>query len=333
MQVVVATHPASLEHDPGEWHPERAARVEAVLRGIRGSGLEVVEFEAPGMEIDELALVHDRSYVEDIEAICRLGGGMLDADTIVSPQSWEAAIRSAGAVRAVVEELEVRSGATGFAVTRPPGHHATRDRAMGFCLFNNVALTARWLRQRHQRVVILDWDVHHGNGTQALLGDDPGVLFVSVHQSNFYPFEGHLADIEMEAPGTNINVPIPAGTGGDVVREVWGELLLPVVERFEPDWVLISCGFDAHVFDPIGELRLVDSDYQWISSRIADIVPAERTVLALEGGYDLEAIEDSTAAALRGLAGQDPEGPSLASREGSDRVLGPAKTAIDRFWS
>ena len=333
MKVVVATHPVSLEHDTGDWHPERPARVEAVLTGVRASGLEIIELESPEITRAQLALVHDPLYVDDIETICRLGGGVLDADTVVSVDSWEAALRSAGAVSALVEELESRSDTTGFAVSRPPGHHATRNRAMGFCLFNNVAVAAASLRARGQKVAILDWDVHHGNGTQTLLGDDPGVLFASVHQSNFYPFEGQLSDIERMAPGTNINVPVPAGTAGDVVREIWGELVMPVVERFAPDWVLVSSGFDAHVRDPIGELRLIEADYGWISARIREVAPPERVVFALEGGYDLGALEGSTAAVVRGLSGAESEDTTLRSPSTSTSVLAPAAAAIKRHWT
>lgn len=335
MEVVVARHPSSLEHDTGPHHPERPDRVRAANRGVVGSGLEVTEIEAPPIEAVELALVHDISYVEMIKTLSSHGGGALDVDTVVSEQTWEAALTAAGAVRVLVEELEGRPDSTGIAITRPPGHHATADRAMGFCIFNNVAISAAQVRARGDRVAIVDWDVHHGNGTQAMLGDDPDVLYVSIHQDHFYPYEGNLSDINMgEAKGTNINIPVPAGTAGDVYRRAWGELVIPVVSAFAPDWVFVSAGYDGHLDDPLGGLSLVADDYGWLASRLAEVHPTNRTILALEGGYDLEAIEQSVAATLLGLAGsvEDTSEPLISPPEASDAV-DAAVVEISRYWA
>ena len=175
----------------------------------------MVTIEAPEIQREELAVVHDASYIEMVEAFCSLGGGALDMDTVVSEASWQAALTAAGGVKALVEEMQADGDAAGFAITRPPGHHALANRAMGFCLFNNVAVAAALLRAGGQRVAILDWDVHHGNGTQAIVGQDPGVLYISVHQSPFYPFDGRIEDIDSEdGKGTTVNVPLPAGTAG-----------------------------------------------------------------------------------------------------------------------
>ncbi len=333
MKVLVATHQASLDHDTGPAHPERPARVEAVLRGIRGSGLVVSELESPPASNSDLTRVHHRSYVEQIEVFCRLGGGALDYDTVVSPASWDAAIRAAGGLLALVEELEASRGTSGFAVTRPPGHHALADRAMGFCLFNNVAVAASALRTKGQRVAIVDWDVHHGNGTQTMLGDDPGVLYVSMHQDALYPFEGFPADIDRMEPGTNINIPVPAGTAGDLVRPAWRELVVPVLTQFEPDWVLVSAGFDAHHNDPIADLALIEADYGHMAAGIAEVIPPERIIIALEGGYDLAALEHSTASTLRGLSGELPSGEPFISPPGSQLAIDRASMAISRYWS
>ena len=334
MEVVVASHPSSLEHDTGPRHPERPDRVHAVRRGVLESGLEVIEVEAPQIEAIELGLVHDDSYVEMIKTLSSLGGGALDSDTVVSEQTWEAALTAAGAVRVLVEELETRTDSTGFAITRPPGHHAIANRAMGLCIFNNVAIAAALVRTREDRVAIVDWDVHHGNGTQALLGDDPGVLYVSIHQDHFYPYEGHLADIDVgEARGTNINIPVPAGTAGDVYRRAWGELVIPVVSAFAPDWVFVSAGYDSHVDDPLGGLSLVADDYGFLASRLAEVHPINRTILALEGGYDLEAIERSVTATLTGLAGsEDHKLGRLVSPPGASVAVDEAAVAISRHW-
>jgi acetoin utilization deacetylase AcuC-like enzyme len=333
MEVVVASHPSSLEHNTTPSHPERPARVGAVAQGIADSGLEVVEIESPEIRRSELALVHDPSYIEMIETFCRMGGGLLDRDTFASEESWVAALTSVGGVSAAIEELEDRTDATAFVIARPPGHHALRSRAMGFCLFNNVAVGAALLRSQGHRVAILDWDVHHGNGTQAVVIEDPGILYVSLHQDAFYPFLGDVSDIEREAKGTTINIPLPAGTAGDIYRRAWGEIVMPVVRAFEPDWVLVSCGFDAHASDQMAELRLVSSDYGWMASQLAVTHPAHRTVFALEGGYDLEALRNSTSETLRGMSGQDQFQEGLVSLLKTPEVLDPVFEAVARHWS
>ncbi|MDP9144774.1 MAG: histone deacetylase [Actinomycetota bacterium] len=313
-------------------HPERPERIEAILRGIVETGLDLIEIESPEINRSELALVHDPAYVEMIEMFCALGGGSLDMDTIASRDTWMAALTSAGGVRAVVEILEGMTDATGFVVARPPGHHALRQRAMGFCIFNNVAVVAAWLRANGKRVAILDWDVHHGNGTQALVGPDPGILYVSVHQSSFYPFGGHLEDIDLDAKGTTVNVPLPAGTAGDVYRSSWEELVLPIVTQFSPDWVLVSAGYDGHTEDPLADFDLLDSDYGWMASRLAQVHSPSRTVFALEGGYDLDALRHSARSTLLGMAGENQFGPPLQSAEGAATALDDGRRAIARHW-
>lgn len=334
MRVFVANHPSALAHDTGPNHPERPDRIRAIRRGISSSGLDVVEVESPRIQRSELALVHDASYIEMIETFCSTGGGALDVDTFACDRTWEAALTAAGGVKCLVDELREASDATGFALTRPPGHHATSDRASGFCLFNNVAVTAALLRSQGERVAILDWDVHHGNGTQALLGDDPGVLYVSIHEAPFYPFTGSLGDIdEGNAKGTTVNIPLPAGTAGDVYRRVWGELVIPIVSQFKPDWVLVSSGYDAHQNDPLADFELSSADYGWLASQLASVHPPNRTVIALEGGYNLQALKESSALTLRGLAGTAPiDEPTGFSPDRSRRALAEAEKAISRHW-
>ncbi len=335
MKVVVASHRSSLAHDTGHYHPERPDRVIAVQRGVEDSGLEVIRIESPRAQRSELALVHDPSYIEMVETLASDGGGALDIDTFISRDSWEAALTAAGGLKAVVEEVQARSDALGLAITRPPGHHALRDRGMGFCVFNNVAIAAAYLRAEGNRVAIVDWDVHHGNGTQSILADDPGVLYASIHQSPYYPFEGTVEDINSgEAKGTTVNIPVPAGTAGGEYRRAWGELIVPVVSQFEPDWVLVSAGFDAHILDPLADLALVADDYAWLANRLAMVVPANRIVMAFEGGYSLEGIEDSTAAALRGFAGiEEPNDDENASPEAAKIAIDKAAEAIAEYWS
>jgi acetoin utilization deacetylase AcuC-like enzyme len=334
MDVVVASHPSALRHDTGPRHPERSERVEAVLQGVRDSGLTIEDITSPQIERSELALVHDSTYIEMIEKFCELGGGALDMDTFASADSWEAALTAAGGVRVLVDELTGRDDAVGFAVSRPPGHHALPNRAMGFCLFNNIAVTAAYLRARGNRVVILDWDVHHGNGTQEMLGDDPGVLYVSIHQDHFYPFEGHFSDIDAsQAKGTVVNVPLPAGTAGDIYRQAWADLVIPIVEQFEPNWALISAGFDAHADDHLANFRLESDDYGWLSAQLVSVHPANRTIYTLEGGYDLTALRESTRSALLGSSGVSPVPPAThSSPPAASTALSEAASAIGRHW-
>ena len=333
MEVIVASHSSALLHDTGPRHPERPARVEAVKAGIEASGLAIHHIESPEIERSELAMVHDPSYIEMIRKFCEGGGGALDMDTYVSAESWEAALTAAGGVRALIEELEIHTDAAGFALCRPPGHHALADRAMGFCLFNNVAVAATYLRSRGERVAILDWDVHHGNGTQAMLGDDPGCLYVSLHQDHFYPFEGSVNDIdEGEAKGTVVNIPLPAGTAGDVYRRAWVEVVLGVLTQFEPSWIFISAGFDAHADDHLAQLRLESADYGWMAVRLGEVFPSSRTVMVLEGGYDLMALRESARATVLGLSGQWDSHGSRVSPPQSTSALNVAAEAIARHW-
>lgn len=332
MKLVVASHPGSIDHDTGPGHPERPERVGAVVAGIESSGLDLIRIESPAVERADLVRVHNPDYIDFIEAYCRVGGGNLDTDTVVSPETWDAALRSAGAVVMLVDELETRSGAAGFAVTRPPGHHALPSRAMGFCLFNNVAVAAARIRARGQRVAIIDWDVHHGNGTQTMVADDEGVLYLSIHQSPLYPHEGGLDDIEVGAPGTTINIPLPPGTGGGIYRAAFDEIVNPVISGFEPDWVLISAGYDAHASDTLADMSLTNSDYGWMSSRLAEVFPAERVVVALEGGYDLEALRGGAEATVQGLAGRRPGVEPLPSPADAREALDAAVAAVRRHW-
>jgi acetoin utilization deacetylase AcuC-like enzyme len=309
-------------------------RVEAVARGIEESGLEVEHLKATKVLRAELALAHDPSYISMIETFCRLGGGALDMDTFVSPGSWEAALTSAGGVIGLARRLGETEKTIGFALTRPPGHHAMPDRAMGFCVFNNLAVTAKLLRSYGERIAILDWDVHHGNGTQSIVQDDPEIMYVSMHQSPFYPFEGSVEDIDRGgAKGTTINIPLPPGTAGDVYRAGWSQIVLPVVAQFSPDWILISAGYDAHVADPLADLRLLPEDYGFLAQTLSEVRGSGRTILALEGGYDLDALRDCAYATVRGFAGAISDRPPLTSPANSFAALDVAREAVSRHWA
>ena len=203
---------------------------------------------------------------------------------------------------------------------------------MGFCLFNNVCIAARRIRSRGARVAILDWDVHHGNGTQSIVGGDPEILYVSIHQAGFYPFEGHVGDIESSPGGSTVNIPLPFGTAGDVYRTAWSGIVLKIVNDFDPEWVLISAGFDGHTRDPLAGMNLVSDDYGWMASQLAQSLPGCRTIFALEGGYDATALEESTAATLAGMSGRTEFSDPLESPGRSMEALEECRLVISRYW-
>ncbi|MGE3620436.1 MAG: histone deacetylase [Acidimicrobiia bacterium] len=303
-------------HDTGRWHPERPERLDAVARGLADAGLAelLVPLEGRAATDDEMARVHDRRLLRSVEALATSGGGDLDPDTPVSLGSWDTARLAAGMGLAALEALRAGEAGSAFVAVRPPGHHATRDRAMGFCLVNNVAVAAAMLADAGERVLVVDWDVHHGNGTQDAFWDDDRVLYVSTHQWPAYPGTGR-AD-EVGGPGARglvVNVPLPAGATGDVARAALEEVAAPVVEAFGPTWVLLSAGYDAHRADPLADLAWSAGDYADLTRLVAAWAPGPGRLLAfLEGGYDLDALARSVAATVGTLAGHHahPEPPT-----------------------
>ncbi len=303
------------EHDTPMRHPENRGRLDAALAGIDEAGLtEATEWCIPELaSVEELALVHDPVYVAGVERFCGQGGGYLDPDTIATSGSWVTARRSAGAVLGAIDALSAGRCDLAFAAGRPPGHHAVRDRAMGFCLFNNAAVGAAKLAAAGERVAVIDWDVHHGNGTHDIFYDDPNVLYVSTHESPLYPGTGMLHETGAGAGvGTTLNLPFPEGTAGDTYRAAFDQVVVPVVERFSPDWLIISAGFDAHRDDPLAGLQLTADDYADLALRLQSLVPARRVLVVLEGGYDLQALTRSVGSTLSALLGARyrPEGAS-----------------------
>ena len=305
MSVLLYSHPACADHDAGPYHPERPARLTAALLGARSSGVEIIEREAPQIDVAALSPVHDESYVESIRQFCAGGGGRLDADTFAVTASWEAALRAAGAGTAAIDALRAGEADEAFLAVRPPGHHALTSEAMGFCLFNNVAVATEYATASGDKVAIVDWDVHHGNGTQDTFYQRDDVLYVSFHEWPFYPGTGGLGEVGGSgAAGSTINVPFPAGTAGDAYRAVFDRVVMPVLDQFGPDWVFVSAGYDAHVDDPLASICLEHGDYGWMAGQISEVAPAQRTIYFLEGGYDLDAIEASVAATLSRAAGE-----------------------------
>ena len=314
--LILAAWPELDRHDTGSWHPERPARVPAALSGIVDAGLAdaVVPLEARPASRDELTLVHPDAYLQHLQQLCEGGGSVDDADTEVSVGSWETAVLAVGGVLTCVQALQQGHGDAAFAALRPPGHHATATEAMGFCLLNSIAVAAAKLAADGERVLVLDWDVHHGNGTQSIFWNDPRVLYVSTHQSPLYPGTGAVTDTGgPDAPGTTVNLPLPPGATGDVVRRALDEVAAPVVERFDPTWVLVSAGYDGHRRDPLSHFALTAGDFADLGRTAAGFAPGPgRTLLVLEGGYDLQALRMSVGASLAAVLGQRyrPEEPS-----------------------
>jgi acetoin utilization deacetylase AcuC-like enzyme len=306
MTTLLYTHPACLEHDPGEYHPESPSRLRAVLEALDAPEFARLDRrEAPEATLDDIARVHPRRFVERLLAAVPADGYVgIDADTIMSPGSGEAALRAAGAVVAAVDAVFAGEADNAFCAVRPPGHHAEPGRAMGFCLFNSVAVGALRARAAHglARVAVIDFDVHHGNGTQAAFYDDPNLFYGSTHQYPLYPGTGSTR--ETGADGNIVNVPLPPMAGSDEFRAGVSRTILPALDEFRPEFVLISAGFDAHRRDPLAQLMLEEADYTWITGQLLEIAARHaegRVVSTLEGGYDLGALGNSAAAHVRAL--------------------------------
>jgi len=294
MATALITHDDCLGHLTPGGHPERVARLEAVLAALEGKDL--IRVEAPLAEDADLLRVHPRRH---IERIATAETGALDADTYMSEGSHRAARRAAGANVAAVDMVMAGDVANAFAAVRPPGHHAERETPMGFCLFGNVAIAAKRLLDHHglARVAVVDFDVHHGNGTQDLLWDEARVLFASTHEMPLYPGSGAIT--ERGAHGNILNAPLEAGTDGPAFRRVMEREVLPALDAFAPQFMLISAGFDAHMADPLAGLELTEADFAWVTHGLCDLADAHcggRVVSTLEGGYDLDALAASAAA-------------------------------------
>jgi acetoin utilization deacetylase AcuC-like enzyme len=331
MSVLVATHDLCWLHDPGAGHPERADRLTAVKQGITSAGLDdaVQWIAATDADRSVVERVHPSSVLNDLVYRCENGPHAIDPDTIVSKDSANAAFKAAGAGLDLVAALDRGEAAVGWSMVRPPGHHALPRKQMGFCLINNVAVTARFLADRGERVAIVDIDAHHGNGTQEIFYDDPDVLFVSLHQYPWYPYTGALDEVgEGAGRGHNVNIPMPAGATGEAYRAALDRVVLPVLDRFRPTWMLVSAGFDGHRRDPLTELSLSSADYADLVAELLPVVPAGRRLLFLEGGYDLQALVHCGAAVIASSNEQQvrPEeatsgGPGLDAVEAARRVF------------
>jgi acetoin utilization deacetylase AcuC-like enzyme len=334
--LLVARDPAFAGHDPGRGHPERPERLAAVERGIEGAAelVDIAPLTVRPATRAELERVHPAAHLDRLMALSAGGGGRIDADTSVSAGSWAAAERAAGSGLAAVDALGRGEGSAAFCAVRPPGHHACPNVAMGFCLINNVAVTAAALAERGERVLIVDWDAHHGNGTQDAFYPDPRVLYVSFHEWPLYPGTGRLGDMGTgTGTGATCNVPLPAGATGDLYLRSLDDVVAPIAEPFAPTWVLVSAGFDAHRADPLTGLGLSAGDFALLAARVREFAPEDGRVIAfLEGGYDLDALAASVAAALPALAGAEsaPTERATAGGPGTDVVVAAQQVWADR---
>ena len=314
---VLLSHPSSLSHDTGV-HPERAARITAIERELEArGGLGLVREDSVAAPREALEAVHPASYLDALERFIAAGGGAWDADTVCSPGSWDAALHGAGGAVGMVDRLMEGSARFAASVHRPPGHHAEAAQAMGFCLFNHVAVAAQRALDAHgcSRVLVLDWDVHHGNGTNDIFHATDAVLFVSIHESPLYPGSGPASDAGRGAGlGYTVNLPVPGGSGDAVFGSLVEHVVVPLARAYAPELVLVSAGYDAHRDDPLASCTVTDAGYAAMAGSIRRLgaslgVPAG---LVLEGGYDLGALSRGLCETLAVLASEDaPEAPEL----------------------
>jgi acetoin utilization deacetylase AcuC-like enzyme len=306
MSTLLITHPACLDHLTPQGHPERPDRLRAIEHALEVEKFQpLARVEAPRAALEVIALCHPMDYVTQIrDATPEHGLVRIDADTSMSSGSFEAALRAAGGAIHAVDEVLTKKAANAFVATRPPGHHAEKARPMGFCLFDNAAIAARYAQRRHgiARAAIVDFDVHHGNGSQDIFWADRTVMYCSTHQMPLYPGTG--AVIESGEYNTVVNAPLRPGDGGEAFRAAFENRILPRLREFQPELIIISAGFDAHMRDPLANLNLVEADFAWATQKLMDVADqyaGGRIVSVLEGGYDLEALANSSAAHVTAL--------------------------------
>ncbi len=324
-----------LKHDTGE-HPENSKRLVAILSLLKEKKVlkDLTLINPRKADLKEIEYIHSPSYIQKVGEICRRGGGFLDSDTPVSKDSFEVALLAAGGVFSAIDRV-VANLDSAFCLIRPPGHHARKSAGMGFCIFNNVALGARYAQRRHnlKRVLIVDWDVHHGNGTQEAFWHDPSVLYFSIHRYPHYPGTGRIEEVgEGEGRGYTVNVPLPAGCGDSDYIYIFKETLFPCALEFKPDITFVSAGFDAHRADPLGGMDLTSPGYGALTSLVRK--PSKRIVSCLEGGYSLLALSESVLEHLYSLASHlegriDYEPP----KKGVEEIVEKVKEIHSKYWN
>ena len=327
MALLFLTDERFLEHVAGKKHPESPARLEAVWKGLDNLflGDDLVRIEPRIATETELLRCHPIEHIKALEALDANGGGRMDPDTRISKGSWDAARLAAGSGLAAVEALIQTQAETAFCAIRPPGHHATSNRSMGFCLINNIAITAASLIAKGEKVAVIDIDAHHGNGTQEIFYSDPRVLMISIHQWPLYPGTGSEEEIgELEGKGFTVNVPLPPGATGSTYRSALDKIVVPLVEDFQADWILVSAGFDAHREDPLTDMGLTSGDFADLTLNLFNLAPKNRCIFFLEGGYNLQALTDSVTASFASILGVNLR-PEAATGDG------PGEEVVNRI--
>ena len=311
MGIGLVYHPDYLKHDPGERHPEHAGRLEAVMQALEAGGhsRQLVHLDWDDDPQAWVAEVHDTEVIQRVQAASQRGRAALDPDTIVSRDSYDVALQAVAGTLAAADAVVSGEVSQAFCAVRPPGHHAEAHRSMGFCLFNNVAVLARYLQKRHglDNILIIDWDVHHGNGTQHIFEADASVMYISTHQYPFYPGTGAWSETGTgRGRGATVNCPMRAGSDDEDYEAAFMEKILPAMDRFKPEFIIISAGFDAHRDDPLGDVNLSTGFYGWMTDRVMEVADKHaggRVVSVLEGGYNLAMLPLCIEEHLKALSG------------------------------